>query len=111
MKRLCGMHCARLNQRVDIQAATTPTTGETNPSFAVHVANVPAEIRETGGGEYIRGRQVEAGVTAVITIRYRSDLSPTMRVRYGDRTLELVSVGDPTGHRVYLVLTCKELDT
>ena len=102
------IHAGRLNQRIDIQDATTPATGESVPSYANHVTGLPAEVRETGGGEYIRGRQIEAGITAVITIRYRSDITPRMRVKYGSRKFGIVSVGDPTGMGVITVLSCKE---
>lgn len=109
--RTYDLPSARLRQRVDIQKATTPTSGEPNPNNADWLLNVPAEVIETTGGEYIRGRTVEAGINAMVTIRYRSDISPTMRMRYGSRYLNIVSVTDPTGYRSELLLMCKELDT
>lgn len=105
----------RLRQRVSIQAATTPTDGEAGPTYATWLRNVPAEVIEAGGamaggGERVRGRMIEAGLSAVVTIRYRDDISPTMRLVYGTRYLNIVSVTDPTGYRMETVLTCKELD-
>lgn len=52
-------------------------------------------ITPTGGTELFRGRQLEASVTHLITMR-RSSLSarilPTWRLRYGDRLFYLRSV-------------------
>jgi SPP1 family predicted phage head-tail adaptor len=94
---------------VTIETAATPTDGEPNPSYTTLAANVPAEVIETGGGEYLRGRQIEAGVNAVVTIRYRDDITPRMRVKYGARYLNIESAIDPTGYRSELQLTCKEI--
>lgn len=105
-------HClapGRLRQRVTIEQATTPTTGETNPSYSAFASNVPAEVIETLGGEYIRGRQVESGVKALVTIRYRTGVLPTMRLKYGSRYLNIMSVVDPTGYRAELLLSCGEV--
>lgn len=99
----------RLRQRISIESATTPTTGETTPSFTTYAANVPAEVIETSGGEYIRGRQVEAGIVAMVTIRYRSGLDPTMRIKYGTRYLNIGSIIDPTGYRSELLIMCREV--
>ena len=103
----------RLRQRVTIETAATPTDGEPNPSYTTLAANVPAEVREGSGGnfggEYTRGRQVEAGITCIVTIRYRSDITPRMRIKYGTRYLNIESVIDPNGYRSILELMCKEI--
>ena len=75
----------RLRQRVNIETPTTPTNGEVAPTFSNLATGVPAEVLETSGGEYVRGRQIEAGISAVVTIRYRSDVTPNMRLKYGTR--------------------------
>lgn len=103
------LHAGRLRQRVTIEQPTTPTNGETNPSYSTFVANVASEVIETSGGEYIRGRQVEAGVKALVTIRYRDGVIPTMRVKYGSRYLYIMSVVDPTGYKAELLLSCGEV--
>lgn len=103
------LHPGRLRQRITLEAAATPTDGETNPTYSTVASNIPAEVLEVSGGEYIRGRQVEAGLNAVITIRYRSDVTVQHRVKYGTRYLNIVSVKDPTGYRSEMVLDCKEV--
>jgi len=103
------LHSGRLRHRIDVEDATTPTDGETNPTYSTAIANLHAEVRETGGGEIIRGRQVEAGINAVITLRYRDDISPRQRIKYGSRYYNIVSQVDPSGLRRELVLSCKEV--
>lgn len=100
---------ARLRELVDIQTATTPTTGETTPTYANLATGLWAEVLETGGSEYIRGRQIEAGISAIVTIRYRADVTPRMRVKWGSRYLYVVYAIDPTGQRVATELLCKEV--
>lgn len=99
----------RLRHKIDIESATTPTSGEPNPSYSTYARSLWAEVIETGGGEYIRGRQVEAHISALVTIRYRNDINPTMRIKYGSRYLNILSVIDPTGYRSELVLSCQEV--
>lgn len=98
----------RLRHRVTIESATTASTGEPNPSYSA-LATVAAEVIETTGGEWIRGRQVEAGVNALVTIRWRDDVTPRMRVKYGTRYLNIESAIDPTGYRSEMLLACKEI--
>lgn len=107
--RCAHIHCGRFNHRIDLQNATTPTNGEIEPTYASYATNLPAEVMETGGGETIRGRQIEAGINAVVTLRYRSDVTPRMRVKWGTRYLGIVSIGDPTGQKIITMLSCKEL--
>lgn len=99
----------RLRSRVSIETATTPTNGEPNPTYTTLAANLPAEVLQTSGGEYIRGRQVEAGVDALVTIRYRSDVNPRMRVKWGTRYLNIESAVDPTGYKTELLMKCSEV--
>ena len=109
-KQQCSdIHSGSLRQRVDIQKPTTPTTGETTPTYGTLVNGVAAEVRETTGGEYIRGRQVEAGINAVLRMRYRSDITPDMRIKHGSRYYNIVSAIDPTGLRRELVINGKEV--
>lgn len=99
----------QLRHRVTIESASELTTGEPNPTYTTLAASIPAEVIETRGGEYVRGRQIEAGIAAVVTVRYRSDITPDMRLLYGTRYLNIVSVIDPTGFRSVLELACQEV--
>ena len=103
-----AIRVADLREQIDLQDATTPTDGNIAPTYANHVTGLWAEVLETAGGEYLRGRQIEANVRAVITIRYRSDVTPRMRVKWGTRYLYVKTVHSAPG-RTYTVLDCSEV--
>jgi len=104
-----NVRAGKLRHRIDIEQAAETGDGSPNPEYSSLVTGLPAEVMETTGGETIRGRQVEANIRAVIEIRYRSDITPDMRVKYGSRYLNIVSVVDPTGRRRKTILTCSEV--
>lgn len=99
-----------LNQRVVIQTRTLSTSGEPSQTWATisQGASVPAQVLGVGGGERKRGQQIEAGVTTMVTMRFRTDIDPTMRIVHDGRSLNIVRVYDPDGSRVSLVCQCKE---
>lgn len=73
---------------------------------------VPASYQGVSGGEIIRGLQIEAGATGLIRIastpRTRK-IKPRMRIRIGDRTLNIISVIDKDGDQRELYVQVKEL--
>lgn len=99
----------RLRQRVTIETASDASDGEPNPTYTALASGVAAEVIETTGGEWIRGRQIEAGVRAVITIRHRADITPRMRIRHGSSYWNIRSVIDPTGYGTMLTIQCEEI--
>lgn len=73
-------------------------------------ADVHAEIVDVGGGEMFRGRQIEAEVDCVVTIRYRSGVQHNMQITTSaSRTLNIRRIVDPDGRRRFLELHCSEL--
>jgi SPP1 family predicted phage head-tail adaptor len=105
-----------LRQRVTLQAPTTPTSGETTVTFADTSTAVAAKIeaasaRGAAGIEAQRGMQVEARTAWVVTLRYRSDVDPTWRVKWGSRLLNIYSCYDPTNEQKRLEMLCYEVQT
>lgn len=94
-------------QRWTLQQPTTPTTGETTPTWT-DVRPIYATIAATGGNERLRGRQVDATVSHMLTVRFAEDIEPTWRLRSGSRVLNIVAAYDVTGSRQYLELQCQE---
>jgi SPP1 family predicted phage head-tail adaptor len=74
----------------------------------VDIATVWSAIEPLSGREYFAAKQVNAEVSAKITIRYRKDVSPDMRVIYDGRIFEVLSVINPKERRESLVLMCRE---
>lgn len=99
--------------RVRIEEATTPTDGETTPTWSTLVrgTSVPCHVIERTGNEHLFGNQVEATVTSMVRMSYRSDVTPRMRLVYGSRNLNIVSATDPTGRGLELTIMCKEVQS
>jgi head-tail adaptor len=73
--------------------------------------DVWAEILSVGGGEKVRGIQIEAGIDSLVTIRWRAGVKPTyyFAERKTNRRLNIVKASDPDGRRVWLNCQCKEV--
>lgn len=71
-----------------------------------------AGIEATSGGERLRGQQIEAGVTTLVTLRYRPDVTSRMSIvplREPARRLNIVKAVDPDGRREELMCQCQEV--
>ena len=73
------------------------------------VATVWADVRPLSGREYFSAQQVQSEVTTQIWLRYLDGIMPTMRVKFGKRTLDIVSVLNTQERNVSLQLMCKEV--
>jgi len=103
------MFAGWLRHRIVIQrlVGTKNSYGEVVQSWQ-DVATVWASIEPLRGREYVEAAAAQATVDHRIRIRYRSGISPTMRVTYGERIFEVVSVIDPREQHKELELMCKE---
>lgn len=107
------INAGELNRRVDIQEATEvqDSRGQPIATWAT-IANgddVPAKIEGVSGLERVRGRQVEATATHLVTLRHRTDITPPMRLIADDgRVFNVVSAVDPSGRRRRLNVACVE---
>lgn len=79
----------RLRHRVTIQTATITNDVE---AWADTYTSVPAAVEPLHGKEYWEAQKISAEVTVRITIRYRSGILPTMRVKWGDRIFRINAV-------------------
>jgi len=71
--------------------------------------NVPAAFTAVTGGERTRGIQIEAGETALFTLRWRDDVDVTMRLYQGSIAWNILRAVDPDGRRVRLLCTCSRV--
>lgn len=69
---------------------------------------VRAAIMPYRGREYFQSQQVQSEATTRILIRYVSGINTTMRIVYGERVFNIVSVIDPEEAHRELQLMCKE---
>ena len=73
------------------------------------VATVWANIITTGGREFYAAQKLHAETTAVIKIRYRPGLKPTMRIKYGSRYFDILAINDVDEAHREILITCKEV--
>ena len=78
----------RLRHRVTIQTVTIASDVET---WADTYTSVPAAIEPLQGREYWEAQKINAECTTRITIRYRSGILPSMRVKWGSRIYRIVA--------------------
>jgi len=94
------------------RATTQNAVGELVPSWTAVVSNptIFASIEQKNGREFFSAQQINPDVSAVVTTRYRSDLTPRNRflVKGTSRVLEIVSMSDPDGSQKFLVFGCRE---
>ena len=72
------------------------------------VATVWADVRPLSGREYFSAQQVQSEVTTQIWLRYIEGIKPTMKVKFGKREFEILSVLNAQERDVSLQLMCKE---
>ncbi|RMD64396.1 MAG: head-tail adaptor protein [Alphaproteobacteria bacterium] len=98
-----------LRRRVVIQSAVTAHDGGGGRTLVWRdVATVWGRIAPLGGREPVQAMRLEGRLGHRITIRYRSGITPDMRVRLGTRVLNIRAVIDPDERRRRLVLICEE---
>lgn len=103
----------RLRHRVDIQALTVEldSNGVTTEEWqTIRDSNepelIPASIEPLSGREFIAAQAVQAGVTTRITLRWRDELKPSMRILHEGNPYNILAIlPDPTLRR-HLNLMC-----
>lgn len=96
---------AQLYYRITIQAraATQDAFGQQAVTWS-DVATVWAGIEHIDGRETVASGTVNPAATAKITIRFRADVTPAMRVTYRGDAYDIVAVLPQQNHRALLLL-------
>lgn len=88
----------RVNVLKDAAVASAPQP-DYDSAAAVHLRSVPANVRPVGGGEKIRGRQIEATVGWIVEIprdrRISIDASMRIVVTAGEYTGTVLEIDKP----------------
>ncbi len=98
-----------LRHRVTIQrkTATVDTHGGPIETWET-VCSISASIEPLQGREFIAAQAVNAEITGKIRIRYRSDITASMRVLFGAKIYNILSVINPAELNRELVLMVSE---
>ena len=73
-----------------------------------HATKVRAAIMLYQGREYFQAQQVQSEATTRILIRYIADIDTSMRIVWGKRIFNIISIIDPYERHRELQLMCKE---
>ena len=98
-----------LNRRITLQArgSTRGSYGQQSNTWT-DWATCWARIEPSDGREMVAAQAVNAETSHLVTIRYRAGVTAAMRVVFGARIFNVLSVIEPEMARVSLVLACSE---
>ncbi len=99
----------RMRHRCTIQSpvVTKDAKGQSVVSSWTDVfKNEPCSFVPGGGGEAVRGRQLEENVRAVFELNYRDGYTTKMRVVFGTETFGITYVNRIDGIDRYIELVC-----
>ena len=106
------MNAGALRDRVVIQQNTTTadSQGGRASSWGT-LATVWAQVRPASAREQAQAQAVMSDLAYTVTIRYRADVTPSMRLSWtpylgSARTLQILGVTPLNGLRAFLELTC-----
>jgi SPP1 family predicted phage head-tail adaptor len=94
--------------RITVQSVVSTLDSSRQPvyTYTTRYANEPAAFKQVSGGERVRGRQIEAGVTAIFEVNYRSGYQVTDRVLFQGTYYGIVRIDQPEGVNRFTVLYC-----
>jgi len=104
------MRAGTLRNRVTIQE---PVEGSADalgqkPVTWSDVVEVWAAVLPQSGREFYRAQQIRAELTHLLSIRYRSGINATLRIKLGTRYLYVVAVENVEERNHELLLLCVE---
>lgn len=89
------------------QSTTRDTFGAEVQTWNTY-ATVWGSVQDIRGSKMLAAEQYEAQVTTMVIIRWRSDITPAMRIVADGRTFEIETIRDEEGRHRELVLLCLE---
>lgn len=95
--------------RVTLQAATKArnASGEEIKTYT-DIATVWAAIFPVSAKEYMSAGQLQAAVTHRVNIRFRADVKPDWRIKFGNRYFEIKAITNREERNISLDLICAE---
>lgn len=94
------MQAGKLNHRVELQRSTDSQDayGAVTPVWTTY-ARPWAEVKQPTGNQIEKGRTYSDTVTAVISMRFRTDVLASDRIVDGTHTYAIDGIVDPDGNR------------
>jgi len=73
------------------------------------IATVWASVEPLKGREFFAAQKENAETTVRICVRYRTGISPAMRIKFDDKIYEIIAIIDVEERHIELQLMCQEL--
>jgi SPP1 family predicted phage head-tail adaptor len=106
-----AIHIGDLRTRLTLETPSRAADGGGGASVTWSTAaTVWASVRPAGGGESYALDRVAGKVSHEIVLRYRSGVTPEMRLRAGSRVFEIRAAFDPDQRRHWLKCLAEERD-
>ena len=100
------MNVGKLDRRLIFQSAT-PAAGEGMVTYT-NAFTVWAAIKPLVGTRRYIAQQLDSSIAGTVIVRYRSDIMTSMRMIYGTRILEIISIRNPNESNEWLEIDYKE---
>ena len=102
-----------MRDRMELQDSTSAvdSNGQTIRTWTTLLYKEPCNWMPTTGGEFIRGKQIEAQIRAVAVVHYRDGVyTPEQRILFDGVYYGIVHVLPVEGMRKYIQLECKAVN-
>jgi len=98
----------RMRHKITLQTPPNDVTFGDNGHWS-DFATIWAEIKPISGKELMAAETIGSEISHKINIRYKSGIKPNMRVKFGVRYFNIISVINFNELNTLMQLVCKEL--
>jgi SPP1 family predicted phage head-tail adaptor len=102
-------------ERFNVEITIQQDTGTGKDSYGQHIEDwtafltTPAAMFTTGGRELYAAQKVNAETSAVFKLWYVPEITPLMRIKYGCRIFNILSVNNENEQNRFLLISAKEV--
>jgi SPP1 family predicted phage head-tail adaptor len=104
------LNIGALSKRIDIQAPTkvSDLMGGFVVSWSTLATSIPAALWPVSASEQVKAMGMDVTISHRIKMRYRANMRPSFRIRYGNRYFNIVSIINVGEQNKELDVLCKE---
>lgn len=104
------MDIGKLRHRITFQQLSNSKNEYGEPvEDWLDIKTVWAEIKPVSGKQFFAAKQINAEISHNVYIRYRNGLSPSMRIKFKERTFEILYIMNVNESNTLMQIYCKEL--
>lgn len=104
------MDIGRLKHRITFQELSQSQNeyGELVEEW-LDIKTVWAEIKPVSGNQFFAAKQINSEISHNVYIRYRTDLKPSMRIKFKERVFDILYLMNMNEDNRIMQIYCKEL--